>query len=478
MTIRSALADLVASGQKHQTAATAALRQDLAAAFTLVIASLAVGALASIVLIPLIGRRVSRRLLATTAAMNAMADGDASQPLELHSKDELGQLSQALDATRTATAQAIQEINEVAERESRKQAVHLEKQSLRNEEERQQERERSAHDRTELLEEYRRLEEHAAEQRSRSEETRQELASLRNQIGNLIEVVEAASQGKLAQQIVAEGQEPIDQLTRGIGRLLHNVAAVLTEVSETAGQFTEGARIASDSSQSLADGAREQSTNVHRMRASTEELTENVETIKASAAEADSLANRTNKLAEQGGCAVQKSIEGMALIKSSSDQVTEIAHVISEIAAQTNMLALNAAIEAARAGEHGMGFAVVADEVRKLSERSNQAAAEISSLVKESTRRIDEGTQLSEQTGEALSRIIDGVHATSQKISEIATATARQTNSASEVAQSVEQLTAINQRTAAESEQMAASSQQLGAHADGLKMLATRFTVA
>ena len=255
------------------------------------------------------------------------------------------------------------------------------------------------------------------------------------------------------------------------------MAAILAEVSETAGQFTEGAKIASDSSQNLADGTREQRTNVDRMKASTLELTESVGAIKANAAEADALANRTNKLAKEGDCAVRKSIEGMALIKSSSDQVTEIANVISEIAAQTNMLALNAAIEAARAGEHGMGFAVVADEVRKLSERSNQAATEISSLTKESSQRVDEGAQLSEQTGEALGRIIEGVHATSQKISEIATATARQIDSASEVAQSVEQVTAINERTAAESEQMAASSQQLGARADGLKKLTTRFTV-
>ena len=109
------------------------------------------------------------------------------------------------------------------------------------------------------------------------------------------------------------------------------------------------------------------------------------------------MAKETNQLAEQGGQAVQKSIEAMELIRTSSTQIAEIIQVISEIASQTNLLALNAAIEAARAGEHGMGFAVVADEVRKLAERSNQAAGEITTLIKESTQRVEEGAQLSER---------------------------------------------------------------------------------
>jgi len=172
---------------------------------------------------------------------------------------------------------------------------------------------------------------------------------------------------------------------------------------------------------------------------------------------------------------VSKSIDAMNLIRGSARKIGEIIAVISEIADQTNLLALNAAIEAARAGEHGMGFAVVADEVRKLAERANEAAGEISNLIAESTHRVEEGSELSNETGRSLREIIDGVNATAAKISDIAKAAVEQANNAKEISLAVGDIADVTEQSAAGSEQMAASSQELGQQAAHLQETVEKF---
>ena len=107
--------------------------------------------------------------------------------------------------------------------------------------------------------------------------------------------------------------------------------------------------------------------------------------------EATDIARRVTRDAEEGGQAVDRSIEGLARVRESmaqsatvvkevgkrAEDITSIVDTINLIAERTNLLSLNASIEAARAGEAGRGFAVVAEEIRNLADRSAKATADI-----------------------------------------------------------------------------------------------------
>lgn len=94
----------------------------------------------------------------------------------------------------------------------------------------------------------------------------------------------------------------------------------------------------------------------------------------------------------------QNNIEVIREMNNTNKEVSEIVKVIEEIEIktsiindivfQTKLLAFNASVEAARAGEHGKGFAVVAEEVGNLSNRSGQAAKDISTLLNNGVSRI------------------------------------------------------------------------------------------
>lgn len=326
----------------------------------------------------------------------------------------------------------------------------------------------------ELITEQKRME---AEIAARAEAEAKSADELRQKVDTLLSVVEQAAKGDLTAEHTVDGEDPIGQLGGGLRRMITDLRSIIVQIKEGAEQFSASAGTISNASSSLSEASQTNAATVEEMTASVDQLTESIRMIAQNASDANSIADETSRRAGAGGEAVDRSITAMKEINRSSEQISEIIQVISEIASQTNLLALNAAIEAARAGEHGLGFAVVADEVRKLAERSSEAAKQITGLIRESTQRVVEGTKLSEETGQALKQIIDGVTSTAESISQIASATDEQSATAGEVGRAIQNVAKLTENNSGNATDMAASAEELSAQAVAMKELVRRFTI-
>lgn len=139
------------------------------------------------------------------------------------------------------------------------------------------------------------------------------------------------------------------------------------------------------------------------------------------------------------------------------------------------MLALNAGVEAARAGEEGRGFAVVAREVRDLAQRSAGAAKEIKSLITKSTSHVSKGAALVENTGEAISEIVEQIGNFNKFFEEVSTASQKQSSALTEISDTVHKVGRLTQNNATMVEESTATTHDINNETQSLNLLLRKF---
>ncbi|OJU64148.1 MAG: hypothetical protein BGO01_18635 [Armatimonadetes bacterium 55-13] len=381
-----------------------------------------------------------------TSGLQALASGDLTvpaqaitDPIELNTKDEFGQMAQTFDSMLIDLRGAVLSYGQARE-------------SL-----------------TQLVREL-------AENSASVAATSQTLAAASEESGA------AASE-------IASGSDKLAQSASDSAAIVEELIAHVSTVSNSSLQQMELVKQSGGTLDDAASGIAEVATSAQHMASAASEGDRAVtETVEAMTRVQETVALSASKVKD---------------LDQKGQQIGNIVGAIEQIAEQTNLLALNAAIEAARAGEHGRGFAVVADEVRKLAEQSSSATKEIADLIGSVKATVDEtvkaiegttaeaqvGTERSEQAGKALKAILSSAEqvalqaesvasltqaatssmgAMSQAAQENATASSEMSTGAERVGTSITNVAAVSEESAAGAEELSASIEEVSAAASEL----------
>jgi methyl-accepting chemotaxis protein len=288
--------------------------------------------------------------------------------------------------------------------------------------------------------------------------------SMRSMVMNLREtsvIADRIAGGDL--MVTPKPRSDRDTLGLALQSMVERLRTVVADALAASDNVSIGSQELSSSSETLSQGATEQASAAEEASASMEQMAANIKQNADNAAQTEKIARQSSRDAETSGQAVNRAVSAMRTIAQKIS-------IVQEIARQTDLLALNAAVEAARAGEHGKGFAVVASEVRKLAERSQAAAAEISTL-------SGETVQVATEAGEMLGRLVPDIQKTAELVSEISAACREQDIGASQINEAIQQLDKVTQQNAGASEEMSSTSEELAAQAEELQASIAFFRV-
>jgi twitching motility protein PilJ len=327
---------------------------------------------------------------------------------------------------------------------------------------------------------------------------------LHRQVIRLLDDVEGAARGDLT--VTAEvTANVLGAVADSFNLTIQNLREIVVQVKQAARQVSKGATDSATFAKDVAGDAFRQAEELAATLNSVQVLTDAIQRVAESAREAEEVARSAAALATKGGEAVQMTVAGILKIREtvaetsrevkrlgeSSQEISKIVGLISQIASRTNLLALNASIEAARAGEAGKGFAIVADEVRQLADKSAKSLKDIEQIVmqiqsqtntvmmamSQGHQQVIEGTRLAEQAKRALDDIIQVTNRIDVLVRSITADTVEQNETARAVAQVMRAVEHSAQETSTEAQKVSSALTKLVGVARDLLTSVERFRV-
>ncbi|MEM7771165.1 MAG: methyl-accepting chemotaxis protein [Cyanobacteria bacterium P01_A01_bin.37] len=413
---------------------------------------------ADILLAILLTRSVARPIQKLQKSAKKLASGDFKTRADVFSTDEVGQLAQSFNQM----AQNIDVTNQERERVA---------------ELRQQE----------------------------STFQREEKERLQRRVIDLLLEIEGAREGDLTIQARVTDDE-MGSVADAFNATVQSLRELVLQVQSVAEQVNQSATQSNVSVGQLSESALDQSQTITHTLRSVESMTTSIQEVASSAMEAAQIAREASDAAAKGGDAMELTVESIEDLRNtvseaskkvkrlteSSQEISKIVALISEVSAKTNLLAFNASIEAVRAGEHGQGFRIVADEVRRLAERVTEATKEIEQLVtgiqletadvltmmEKGTTQVVTGSQLVADTRKTLATLVSVSQNIDHLVQTISENTSSQTKASQEVSDTIKEVAEVAQQSSSESKVVSESLKQLVSVAEDLQNSISQFRMS
>ncbi len=228
----------------------------------------------------------------------------------------------------------------------------------------------------------------------------------------------AASSEQVAASVdtVAAAAEESSISVANISEMTETMSASVNSVSRSIQKTAVDAKTSAQVAENM-------SSSITTIALTIDELTISLNEVASNTAMASRISTEANHRTEQ--------INGkIGSLVTASNQIGKVINVIKDIADQTNMLALNATIEASGAGDAGKGFAVVAGEVKELAKQSAEATEKITEQIDQIQSSTGEAVESIEEINKVISEIAH-INET------IATAVEEQTATAAEISKTV-----------------------------------------
>ncbi|WP_341526754.1 methyl-accepting chemotaxis protein [Nostoc sp. UHCC 0302] len=326
------------------------------------------------------------------------------------------------------------------------------------------------------------------EAQRKADEQEEAKENLQRQVIRLLDDVEGAARGDLTVQAEVTA-DVLGAVADAFNLTIQNLRDIVQQVKVAAKEVTKGATNSETFARALSSDALRQAEELAVTLNSVQVMTDSIQRVAEAAREAETVARDASTIALKGGEAVENTVAGILEIREtvaettrkvkrlaeSSQEISKIVALISQIASRTNLLALNASIEAARAGEAGRGFAIVADEVRQLADKSAKSLKEIEQIVmqiqsetgsvmtamEEGTQQVIKGTKLAEEAKRSLENIIQVANRIDILVRSITSDTVEQTETSRAVAHVMQSVELTAQETSQEAQRVSGALQNL-----------------